>query len=79
MSFLFFLSLFFLKDFQNRINDDVMNQVVTAGDFAVEITNLPRNFNVRELKANVWCWSEFILNSERNDAVNLQTEIYDEN
>lgn len=40
-SYLFFLSLFFLRIFQKVANNEIDHEVVTASDFAVEITNLP--------------------------------------
>lgn len=53
--------------------------MVKASDFALEISNLPPHKNIKELKAYLWCWVEYIQENESQNAIHPKTGTIDEN
>lgn len=79
VTFLFYMSLIYLKNMQNIIQVEVNDTVVTASDFSVQINELPAHSNLKELKSRVWTFIEQVLIKEPKTLQNPQTHIDDPN
>ena len=69
--FLLYISLVCLKNFQQRMINEIGQQTLTADDFAICIKNLPSNpvsdqQELMQMKAMIWAWAENVLNKEDN-------------